>query len=85
MVKSMLSPVLLVVLKGSNFSIAFLTIFILGLIASRLASWNLKKLQALINALELACQILFTLARVKLKLFLDERSCHRFCSTHPNW
>ena len=34
-----------VVLKGSNFAIAFLTILILGLIASRLASWNLKKLQ----------------------------------------
>ena len=34
-----------VVLKGSNFTIAFSTILILGLIASRLASWNLKKLQ----------------------------------------
>ena len=34
-----------VVLKGSNFAIAFSTILILGLIASRLASWNLKKLQ----------------------------------------
>lgn len=34
-----------VVLKGSNFAIAFLTILILGLIASRLTSWNLKKLQ----------------------------------------
>ena len=34
-----------VVLKGSNFAIAFLTILILGLIASRLSSCNVKKLQ----------------------------------------
>ena len=43
----MISPTLPypVVLKGSNFVIAFATIFVLGIIAARMASWNLKKLE----------------------------------------
>lgn len=43
----MISPTLPypVVLKASNFLIAFATIFVLGIIAARMASWNLRKLE----------------------------------------